>query len=120
MIGERGPEKKRHLPEYTGGCYRDRIDDCCWLCTSRIVGDHLLGVLRIGTRHAAAQTHELVGEHVEIPVLQRDADDGDGDERVEHVSGEITDVFDFDDEPSVFTVQLENGEQLALSVKQLS
>jgi hypothetical protein len=116
MIGERGPEKKRHLPKYSGGCYRGRIDDCCWLCVSRVVTDHLLGFLRIGTKHATAQTHELIGNHVELPMVQRE----DGTECIEHVSGEITDVFDLDDEPSVFAVQLENGERLALSVKHLN
>lgn len=115
MIGERGPEKKRHLPAYSGGCYRGRIDDCCWLCVSRVVVGHLFGSLRIGTRHAV-RTHKLVGERVEIPVVQCDGEE----ECIERVSGEIVDVFDLADEPSVFAVQLENGERLALSVKHLA
>lgn len=116
MIGERGPKEKRHLPEYSGGCYRGRIDDCCWLCVSRVVADHLFGFLRIGTKHATAQTHELIGKHVEVPMIQHHGEE----ECVEHVSGEITDVFDLDEEPSVFAVRLENGERLALSVKHLN
>lgn len=114
MIGERGPENKLHLPAYSGGCYRGRIDDCCPLCVGRIVTSHLTGTLRIGTKHAAAETHELIGERVEIPVVS-----GDNEGRVEHVAGEITEVFDLDDEPSVFSVELESGERLALSVKHL-
>lgn len=115
MIGERGPEEKRHLPAYNGGCYRGRIDDCCWLCTGRIIVGHLRGFLRIGTRHAATQTHELIGKDVEIPIVHRNGEEA----HVEHVTGRITEVFDLGDEPDVFAVQLENGDRFALSVKHL-
>lgn len=114
MIGERGPENKLHLPAYSGGCYRGRVEDCCLLCVGRVVTNHVSGTLRIGTKHAAEQTHDLIGERVEIPVII----EGEG-EGVEHVTGEITDVFDLGDEPSVFSVELESGERLALSVKHL-
>lgn len=115
MIGERGPKGTRHLPEYCGGCYRGRIDTCCWLCVVRIIVSHLFGFLRIRTKRAI-ESHRLIGERVEIPVIRR----ADGDERVEHLTGEITDVFDLDDEPNVFAVRLENGERLALSVEHVT
>lgn len=112
MIGERGPEDELHLPAYRGGCYYGRLDDCCLLCVGRIVVSHLAGVTRIGTRNAAVQTHELIGERVEIPIST-----GNEDGHVERVSGEIIDVFDLGDEPSVLSVELDSGERLALSVK---
>lgn len=84
------------------------------MCVSRVVV-HLFGFLRIGTRHAV-QTHELAGERVEIPVVQCDGEE----ECIERVFGEIVDVFDLADEPSVFAVQLETGERLALSVKHIA
>lgn len=42
---------------------------------------------------------------------------GDDGESVEHLPGEIVDVFD--DEPSVFAVRLENGTRLAFSIEHL-
>ncbi|WP_122087911.1 hypothetical protein [Halalkalicoccus subterraneus] len=115
MIGERGPEDKLHLPAYRGGCYYGRVDDCCLLCVGRVVMSHSAGVFRIGTKNAAAQTHELIGERVEIPISTGHEDGG-----VERVSGEITDVFDLGDEPSVLSVELDTGERLALSIKHLA
>lgn len=111
MLGERGPKKKRHLPTYSGGCYRNRIGDCCWLCMSRIAGTQLRDLFRTGGERAAVRTHELIGEDVEVPVV------GDDGESVEHLPGEIVDVFD--DEPSVFAVRLENGTRLAFSIEHL-
>ncbi|WP_254543400.1 hypothetical protein [Halomarina pelagica] len=35
-----------HLPEYTTGCYHERLDDCCWLCFFRITSSTLRRALR--------------------------------------------------------------------------
>lgn len=35
---ERGPDGRRHFPDYRPGCYHGRIEDCCLLCYLRQVG----------------------------------------------------------------------------------
>ena len=34
-----GVDSRRHLPRLTSGCYYERLEDCCWLCTLRLVFD---------------------------------------------------------------------------------
>ncbi|MFC7155534.1 hypothetical protein ACFQPA_08695 [Halomarina halobia] len=48
LVGEnrRFVRGQLHLPEYTTGCYHERLDDCCWLCFFRITSSTLVRALR--------------------------------------------------------------------------
>lgn len=111
MTCQRGPDEKRHLPEHRPGCYYGRMEDCCTLCTWRL----LLGALpRVGTDRSR-RGREPVGTQVMVPTL-RGREDCDG---VDHVSGEVTEIHEAERSRDAFAVRLEDGETLAITVERV-
>lgn len=103
---ERGPLGMVHVPSHRNGCYYHRVEDCCWVCYWRIVW-----ALSRSAREEAAEG--LVGRTIEVPSLHAI----DDVESIEHVEGEITDVFTTTDAPQIVTVELETGDEITLGVR---
>lgn len=114
MIGVRGPEGRRHVPEHRVGCYYGRMEDCCTLCTWRLVHAGLVGLVRIGTDRAT-RGREPVGSQVVVPTL-RGADDPDA---VDHVSGEVTEIHDGGRSRDAFAVRSDDGETFAVTIERI-
>lgn len=114
MIGQRGPNGERHVPEQRSGCYYGRMDDCCALCTWRLILAQLAVLLRIGTSRSP-RDHGPAGTEVLVPTL-READDPDV---VDHVSGEVTEIYDVERSRNAFAVRLDDGETLAVTIERV-
>lgn len=109
MVGERGPAGKRHVPEYRSGCYRKRIVECCWLCMGRLLATQTLGSAEYSIKRTAEE-HDLIGTEVVLPTLPVAED-----EPPEHRTGEVVEVYELTDHPTLFGIRLETGEKLVLS-----
>lgn len=114
MIGERGPNGERHVPERRPGCYYGRMEDCCTLCTWRLVLARLAGLVRGGSDRSTGG-HEPVGAQVVVPTL-RGADDS---ATVDHVPGEVTEIHDGERSRDAFAVRSDEGETLAVTVERV-
>lgn len=112
MVGEGGPDGKRHVPAYRTGCYHGRIERCCWLCVGRILGARLHELL-LRRPKPTPELHALVGTEIVVPVLHRVVDR----ETVEYLTGRITAVTESDDRPISFGVRLEDGEEIVITIR---
>lgn len=112
MIGERGPDGKRHVPSYRSGCYYRREEDCCWVCYFRLIWEGSDPELREANR--AVRPGSIVGLELDVPVIDRIREN----EPIDYQRGEITDVFSVrDGDSAVVAVELETGEEVALGVR---
>lgn len=87
------------------------------LCTCRMILG-LIGVvslLRIGTdRTAPERDLDLEGTRIVVPALHRT----DGSDDLEYVIGEVTERFETSNQ-DVFSVRLDDGEELVLALERV-
>ena len=108
MVLERDPQGKIHVPAYRDGCYHERLTDCCLLCILRIGLSSSSAPVRYRLRNARSdKNHDLVGERVVVPFLDRSV----ASPTIDYREGTIDEVHLFDgDDPEIVTVELEENE----------
>lgn len=112
--GERGPDKKLHVPRYSSGCYYDNLESCCWLCMGRISLQTIHRIIQSDSDQPTGD-HILVGKELIVPDIHHLEDDN----HIDHEKGEVTKVFKLNDQLNVVGIQLESGEEIALLVKKI-
>lgn len=108
MVFERGPQGKVHAPAYRDGCYHGRLTDCCLLCMLRIGFSSPTAPIRYRIRNARSdREHDLVGERVVVPYLDRSV----AHPMIDYREGTIDEVHVLSgDEPEIVTIELDENE----------
>lgn len=113
---ERGPRENLHMPRFTKGCYRGRLEDCCWLCAVRIAVRSTATPIRYSIRkERSVPEHDLVGEEVTVPYVDNQL------KSLEQTTGTVVAVHTLsDEEPDILTVETDHGKSLRIEIGALT
>lgn len=110
MMLERGPQGKIHAPAYRDGCYHGRVADCCALCVGRVALATTTSPLRYRIRAVQRNDdHELLGERVVVPYVDR----ASRSDELDYREGTISDVHVLSgNDPDLLTVKVDDDEYI--------